>query len=277
MLNLRSEREIRLMRKAGLVVWEAHQSVARLVRPGITTREIDQAVEEVFGRHGAEPLFLGVAGPIPFPAVTCISVNEQVVHGIPGDRVLREGDIVSIDTGCRVQGWCGDAAVTYPVGQVSPRVRRLLEVTQGVLDLAIDLLARKDRWSEVAREMQQFVERAGFAVVEQFVGHGIGRQMHEPPPIPNFDSEKFRRDEDFQLEPGLVLAIEPMVNMGRKEVECLPDHWTQVTADRGYSAHFEHTVALTHGGPRILTGPPSPAEEDGLGSAPPALPAEVPR
>jgi methionyl aminopeptidase len=268
MLNLRSEREIRLMRRAGLVVWEAHRAAAGLVRPGATTRELDRAVEEVFLRHGAEPLFLGVAGPVPVPAVTCISVNEQVVHGIPGDRVLKEGDIVSIDTGCRVRGWCGDAAFTHPVGQVAARVARLLETTRDVLHLAVELLGQSGRWSEVAQAMQRFVTAAGFAVVEQFVGHGIGREMHEPPQIPNFDSPALRDGEDFRLAPGLVLAIEPMVNIGRKDVECLPDHWTQVTSDGGYSAHFEHTVALTHGGPRILTGPPATADDDALGLVP---------
>ncbi len=255
MLNLRSRREIGLMRKAGLVVWEAHEALAQLVRPGISTRELDAAVEGVFAKYDAEPLFKGFPGPVPFPAATCISVNEQIVHGIPGDRVLKEGDIVSVDTGCRIRGWCGDAAVTHPVGAVRPEARRLLEVTEGVLRLALKLLGKKEKWSQVACEMEAYVRDAGCSVVEDFVGHGIGREMHEPPQVPNFDSQKLR-ENDFQLSPGLVLAIEPMVNLGGKKVKCLADQWTQVSVDGSYSAHFEHTIALTSDGPEILTGPP---------------------
>jgi methionyl aminopeptidase len=260
LLNLRSQREIQLMRKPGLVVWQAHQAVARLVRPGVTTGELDAAIEEVFQRYDAIPLFKGVPGKVPFPASACVSVNEEVVHGIPGERRLQEGDIVSIDTGCKVEGWCGDAAVTHAVGTVDHQVQRLLEVTQGVLDLAIDLMGTRSRWSEVAREMEQYVQAAGFSVVEEFVGHGVGREMHEDPQVPNFESPRLP-DEDFRLLPGLVLAIEPMVNIGAKEVKCLSDHWTQVTADGSYSAHFEHTVALLKDGPRRLTGPPDPGEQ----------------
>jgi methionyl aminopeptidase len=254
MLVLRSPREIEKMRRAGLVVWEAHQAAARLVRPGVSTREIDEAVDEVFARHQAQPLFKGYPGEIPFPAATCISVNEAVVHGIPGDRLLREGDIVSIDTGCRVDGWCGDAAVTHAVGQVSENAQRLLETTERALMLAIELLPTSQRWSEVAREMQRSVEEAGCSVIEKFVGHGIGREMHEAPQVPNFYEPS--SDHDFPLKPGLVLAIEPMVSLGGKEVRCLADKWTQVTADASLAAHFEHTVALTKDGVRLLTGAP---------------------
>lgn len=262
MLNLRSPREIRLMRKAGLVVWRAHQAAAQLVRPGVATREIDAAVEQVFQQFGAVSLFKGFPGKVPFPAATCISVNEQIVHGIPSDRTLQAGDIVSIDTGCQVDGWCGDAAVTHAVGDVTPQVRRLLDVTSSVLDLAIQLMAEKARWSEVAREMQVYVRDAGFSTVEQFVGHGIGRQMHESPQVPNFYNPKGTKQyEDFDIRPGLVIAVEPMVNLGTKDVKCLPDHWTQVTADGKPSAHFEHTIAMTKSGPRILTGPPTPDDE----------------
>lgn len=258
MIVLRSNREIGKMRRAGLIVWEAHQAAAQLIRPGVTTRDIDRAVEEVFTRHGAEPLFKGYPGPTPFPAVTCISVNEEVVHGIPGDRQLRAGDVVSIDTGCRVDGWCGDAAVTYPVGQVADDAIRLLETTEQALRLAIELLPRCKHWSEVARSMQAFVESAGCAVIEQFVGHGIGREMHEDPQVPNFYSSD--RTRDFVLRPGLVLAIEPMVSLGAKEVVCRSDGWTQATVDGRYAAHFEHTVALTTDGVRLLTGPPADGE-----------------
>ena len=253
---LRSPREINQMRKAGLIVWQAHQIAAALVRPGISTGEIDAAVEKFFAQQGATPLFKGVPGKVPFPAVTCISVNEEVVHGIPGKRVLSEGDVVSVDTGCRFEGWCGDSAVTHPVGKVGPEVKRLLEVTSGVLKLAIDLMGKRSRWSEVAVEMGTYVRDAGFSVVESFVGHGIGREMHEDPQVPNFLSAQLRRNGDFALEPGLVIAVEPMVNMGSKHVKSMPDFWTQATQDARPSAHFEHTIAITENGPWVLTGPP---------------------
>lgn len=244
------------MRQAGLVVWGAHQIAGKLVRPGITTGEIDAAIEKFFEEQGAVPLFKGVPGKVPFPAVTCISVNEEVVHGIPGSRKLKEGDVVSVDTGCKLYGWCGDSAVTYPVGKISSEVQRLLDVTLGTLDLAIELMGVKKRWSEVAAEMERYVRDSGFYVVESFVGHGIGREMHEDPQVPNFVSSQLRRGGDFDLRPGLVLAVEPMVNMGTKRVKALSDHWTQVTLDGKPSAHFEHTIAITKDGPVRLTAAP---------------------
>lgn len=260
-INLRSSRELAQMRKAGLVVWAAHQAAKEFVRPGVTTAEIDAVIDEYLQRHNALPLFKGVPGKVPFPAATCISVNEEVVHGIPGPRRLKEGDIVSLDTGCKVNGWCGDSAYTHPVGQVTPTVQKLLDVTRGVLDLAIELMAVKGRWSEVASEMAKYVRDHGFSVVENFVGHGIGREMHEEPQVPNFVTPQMRRKEDFRLDPGLVLAVEPMVNIGTKKTKTLSDHWTQVTTDGSYSAHFEHTVAITKDGPWVLTSPPQPGEE----------------
>jgi methionyl aminopeptidase len=252
---LRSKREITKMRAAGLLVWEAHQCAGQLVKPGVTTRELDAVVDRLFAQRHAEPLFKGVPGPIPFPAATCISVNEEIVHGIPGDRELREGDIVSLDTGCRLNGWCGDAAVTYLVGECSDLAKHLLATTLGALNLAIELLPVKSRWSEIAREVQQFVTDGGLEVIDTFVGHGIGREMHEPPQVPNFvDLDSW---EDFELRPGLVLAIEPMVCTGSKEVICRDDHWTQATRDGGLAAHCEHTVALTSEGPMILTEGPT--------------------
>jgi methionyl aminopeptidase len=256
MITLRSQREINLMRQAGLVVWEAHQLAAPLVRAGAVTGEIDAAVERFFQEKGAQPLFKGVPGPVPFPTVTCMSVNEEVVHGIPGRRVLREGDIVSIDTGCKVNGWCADSAYTHAVGAVSSEVLRLLEVTQRALHLATRLMGEKSRWSDVAREVETYVLDEGFSVVESMVGHGIGRQLHEEPQVPNFVSESFLRDGDFDLRPGLVIAVEPMVNLGRKDVKVRRDHWTQVTADGRPSAHFEHTIAITKDGPLRLTAAP---------------------
>lgn len=257
---LRSTREIAQMRKAGLLVWEAHQIAAKMVRPGITTGEIDAAVDKFFADRNAIPLFKGVPGKVPFPASTCISVNDEVVHGIPGKRVLGEGDIVSVDTGCKFEGWCGDSAVTHAVGKVDPEIQRLLDTTRAVLDLAIDLMGKRSKWSEVAAEMGTFVRGAGFSVVESFVGHGIGREMHEDPQVPNFVSAQLRRNGDFAIEPGLVIAVEPMVNMGTKHVKSLPDYWTQATQDARPSAHFEHTIAITDNGPWVLTGAPT-AEE----------------
>ena len=262
MLKLKSSREIQAMRKAGLVVWEAHQIAKRLVRPGVTTGEIDRAVEKFFEDQNVVPLFKGVPGRVPFPAVCCISVNDEVVHGIPGSRKLVEGDIISIDTGCKLKGWCGDSAFTHAVGQVDDDVQKLLDCTSGVLQLAIKLMGSRNRWGDVASEMATFVRDYGFAVVENFVGHGIGKNMHEDPQVPNFCSPSFRRKHDFELEPGLVIAVEPMVNMGTKKVRPLPDFWTQSTADGKYSAHFEHTIAMTEDGPWALTADPRSGEEE---------------
>lgn len=253
------------MRQAGLAVWRAHQIAAEMMRPGVTTREIDAALDEYFERLGATPLFKNYAhheqGKPPFPAVTCMSRNQVVVHGIPDDKPLVEGDILSIDTGCRLNGWCGDAAVTHAIGQIDPDVQKLLDVTQGTLQLAFDLLHTKDRWSQVAIEMYRYVRDNGFSTVEDFVGHGIGRQMHEDPQVPNFISRSLRGRADFQIEPGLVIAVEPMVNMGTKKVRLLRDSWTQVTKDGKPSAHFEHTIAITGDGPKRLTVAPRPDEE----------------
>lgn len=261
-LNLRSNREIQKMRRPGLLVWKAHDTAARMVQPGVTTAQIDKAIADLFQQHDAIPLFLNYPGQTPFPAVTCISTNEEVVHGIPGPRILKEGDIVSLDTGCSLDGWCGDSAVTHPVGAISPAAEKLLQVTRGVLDLAIDLMPKKTKWSQVAKEMQAYVEDHGFSVVEEFVGHAIGRELHEKPQVPNYyDPQRIKDSGDFDLRTGLVLAIEPMVNLGTKSVQCLDDDWTIITKDKQLSAHFEHTVALTSDGVRILTGPPLAGEE----------------
>ena len=267
--ELKSPRELRLMRQAGLAVWRAHNIAAEMMVPGAATAAIDQAVADYFRQLGATPLFLkypnSTANKPPFPAVTCMSVNEAVVHGIPNDRPLESGDIVSIDTGCRLNGWCGDAALTHAIGEVSPQVRALLDATKGVLDLAFELLATKGRWSAIAREMAHYIRERGFSTVECFVGHGIGREMHEDPQVPNFAGRGLKGSGDFRIEPGLVIAVEPMVNMGTKRVKMLKDHWTQVTADGKPSAHFEHTIAITESGPRRLTEAPSPEELEEFG------------
>ena len=251
MISLKSRREMRLMRAAGVLVAEAHHAAAQLIRPGVTTREIDAAVASVFREHGAEPLFLNFPGKVPFPAVTCTSLNEQIVHGIPGDTVLRVGDILSVDTGCRIAGWCADSAWTYPVGVVSRGKQRLMDVGQELLRVAIAGLAECKWWSEVAQRMETMAIAEGFSLVEQFVGHAIGREMHEPPQVPNFyDSDSA---SDFEIRPGLVLAIEPMLNAGSAGVKILSDHWTAVTEDGQPSVHFEHTIAVTADGPRLIT------------------------
>lgn len=251
MITLKSRREMRLMRAAGLVVAEAHQAAAERIRPGVTTREVDAAVAEVFQKHSAEPLFLNFPGKVPFPAVTCTSLNEQVVHGIPGDTVLKDGDILSLDTGCRIAGWCADSAWTYPVGNVDAGKLRLMEIGRELLRISIVGLAECQVWSEVAARMEALAHSAGFSLVEQFVGHAIGRQMHEPPQVPNFVDRA--ASEDFEIRPGLVLAIEPMLNAGVAGVKILDDHWTAVTEDGRPSVHFEHTIAVTSDGPRLIT------------------------
>lgn len=258
-IKLKSPREIGLMREAGRVVARALEAVRGLARPGATTAELDEAVAAIFREHGAIPLFRGVPSTVkgkpPFPAVLCASVNEQVVHGIPNRRrPLREGDILSLDTGCKLNGWCGDSAITVPIGAVAPQHRRLLDVTKQTLELAIRAMERCQTWSQVAALMEQYVKSQGMYVIEKFVGHGIGQAMHEEPQVPNFVSKTLRQ-HDIRLEPGIVLAIEPMVALGTKEVRTLDDGWTVETKDRRASAHFEHTVAMTVDGPRVLTYP----------------------
>jgi methionyl aminopeptidase len=254
--EIKSAREIGLMREAGKIVAEALRLCRSMAKPGVKTIEINQAVEELYGRYGAVPLFKGYPGKVPFPAVTCISVNEEIVHGIPGQRVIREGDLLKIDTACKLNGWCADAAITLMIGEVSSEKRRLVEVAEKVLQTAMVEMTRRRWWSEVAGIMQRQVESAGFSVVTQYVGHGIGRVMHENPQVPNFVNYELKK-HDFRLEEGLVLAVEPMVNMCRSEADTLRDHWTVVTRDRLPSAHVEHTLAITKEGVLVVT-----ADED---------------
>lgn len=257
-IRLKSPREISLMREAGRVVGRALDRVRQMAQPGVTTADMEEAVAAIFREAGATPLFLNypssTKGKPPFPAVICASVNQHVVHGIPNRRPLVEGDIVSVDTGCRLNGWCGDAAVTLAIGPIPPDVKKLLDVTSETLDLAIRAMARCRLWSEVASLMERYVKSQGFSVIEKFVGHGIGQAMHEEPQVPNFLSKPLQK-HDIRLEPGIVLAIEPMVAMGTKDVRTLEDGWTVETKDRRPSAHFEHTVAMTPEGPRVLTYP----------------------
>ncbi len=265
--ELKSPREIDLMREAGKLVARALRLCREMAKPGIRTIEIDRAVESLFASHGAIPLFKNYKTSgirVPFPAATCISLNEQVVHGIPGQRVIRDGDLIKIDTACKLNGWCADAAVSLIVGEVRPEWRRLVKVGEEVLELARIEMGRRRWWSEVATLMQQHVERSGFSVVTQYVGHGIGRIMHENPQVPNFVSREVKK-HDFRLEEGLVLAVEPMVNMGRPDVDTQRDHWTVVTRDGLPSVHMEHTFAVTRGGILVVTAeddpPPAPAPQ----------------
>jgi methionyl aminopeptidase len=256
--ELKTRREIGLMREAGLIVAGALRICREMARPGVKTIEIDRAVETHYVRHNAIPLFKGYPGQkVPFPAVTCLSLNEQVVHGIPGQRQIRDGDLLKVDTACKLNGWCADSALTIPVGNVSQERLRLLRVAQEVLKIAIVEMGRCKYWSEVALKMQRHAESAGFSVVQQYVGHGIGRIMHENPQVPNFVSRELMKKQDFPLVEGLVLAVEPMVNMGRAETSTLGDHWTVVTRDGLPSAHVEHTLAVTAQGVYVIT-----ADED---------------
>jgi methionyl aminopeptidase len=247
--------QLALMRKAGLIVYEAHQAARSLIKPGTTTAEIDAIVEKVIRGHNADPLFKGhrVPGVVPFPACACVSVNEEIVHGIPGPRALKDGDIVSVDIGVRYQGWCGDAAVTWPVGEISAEARKLLDICEGTLRLAIKKMKANIVWNKVARVMESNVKNAGFAVVEDLCGHGIGQQMWESPQVPNYFSPL---SGDFKLQAGMVVAIEPMVAIGTKNLKVLDDGWTYVTADSSLAAHFEHTIAITEDGVQVMTAGP---------------------
>jgi methionyl aminopeptidase len=255
-IRLKNPAQVERMRAAGALVADILTRAAAMAQPGVTTGEIDRFVESEFAKRNARPLFKGYPGKVPFPASTCISVNEEVVHGVPGPRQLREGDIVSIDTGCSLDGWCGDSAVTVPVGKISPDKQRLLKCAEETLELAIRELGKARKWSQVAQKMQDHVHGYGFSVVEQFVGHGIGEEMHELPQVPNFISRSWMR-EDFWLDTGLVICIEPMVNMGSKKVKVrASDQWTVETGDRLPSVHVEHMVAITPGGVEVLTARP---------------------
>ncbi|HEY3242637.1 MAG TPA: type I methionyl aminopeptidase [Phycisphaerae bacterium] len=253
---IKSPREIALMRQAGALVYRVLTRMRELAAPGVTTGELSAVAEEMISATGATALFKGVKSPqarFPFPAALCISVNDEVVHGIPGPRRLKEGDVVSLDCGVRLDGYCGDAAVTLPIGNVSTANARLLEVTSAALDLAVEEIRPGRMWSEVARKVQQFVEGHRMSVVREFVGHGIGREMHEDPKVPNYDDRKQRR-HDFRLEKGMTLAVEPMVNLGSAAVHFADaDHWTVVTRDGRCAAHFEHTVAVTESAADVLT------------------------
>ncbi len=245
-----------MIRQAGGVVFRVLSQMKELAKPGITTAQLNAVAEKMIDEAGGTALFKGVENPqakCPFPAALCTSVNEELVHGIPNNRPLREGDVVSIDCGVRLNGYCGDSATTLPIGKVSPEAVRLLDVTRGALDVAIAEMRPGRMWSQVARKIQEFVESHKLSVVREFVGHGIGREMHEEPKVPNYWDASQKR-LDFKLVPRMVLAVEPMVNLGTHKVEYSgPERWVVVTRDRKLAAHFEHTLAITETGVEILT------------------------
>lgn len=254
---IKSEKELARMRKAGQIVARVHQALKEKIAPGVTTAELDELAEHIIRQHGAIPSFLGYphAGNNDFPASVCASINKEIVHGIPSpQRVLQEGDIISIDVGAIYEGWQGDAAFTVGVGCIRPEAQRLIDVTDKALAKAIEQCQPRNRLWNVMRAIQQHVEAAGFSVIREYQGHGIGREMHEPPSIPNFlDRNRRRRPKNWLLKSGMTLAIEPMVCQGHWQTRTLPDRWTVVTADGELSAHSEHTVAITENGPEILT------------------------
>ncbi|HET6455676.1 MAG TPA: type I methionyl aminopeptidase [Armatimonadota bacterium] len=247
MIILKSDIEIETMRAAGQIVAVALAEMAESIVPGkTTTADLDRLADEILARHEAIPSFKGYRG---YPSATCLSINEEVVHGIPGVRVLEEGDIVGIDLGAVVDGYHGDSAITLPVGEVSREAQRLIRDTRGALFAGIRMARVGNRLGDVSHAIQVYAESRGYSVVRDLVGHGIGREMHEEPQVPNFG--KAGRGPD--LEEGMTLAIEPMLNAGRSQIETLADGWTIVTKDRRLSAHFEHTVAIRKDGPDILT------------------------
>ena len=245
-ITLKSTREIDRMRTAGQIVAETHELLREMVRPGVTTGELDRRAHEYIVESGGDPAFLGYHG---FPGSICTSVNEQIVHGIPGERVLEEGDIVSIDVGVIYQGYHGDAARTRAVGSVSREVAALIEATEGAFWAGLEYARADQRLGDVSAAIQAYAESQGFFVVRKYVGHGIGRDMHEAPQVPNYGDP----GTGIRLRKGMTLAIEPMLNIGGEDTRELDDGWTVVTASGGYSAHYENTVLITDGDPEVLT------------------------
>jgi methionyl aminopeptidase len=243
---IKSPREIEHLKRSNAIVAEVFQELKTLVEPGITTKELDQMTEKIILSRGAIPAFKGYRG---YPASVCVSINEEVVHGIPSQRRLKEGDIVSLDVGVNLNGYFGDGAITLPIGEVDREARRLVEVTEKALSIGIERAKVGNRLFDISYAIQSWVEGQGFSVVRDFVGHGIGRDLHEEPQIPNFGSPH----QGPRLEKGMVFALEPMVNEGTYEVKILSDGWTVVTVDGKRSAHFEHTIAITEKGTEILS------------------------
>jgi len=250
MIMRKRAEELEKMRRAGRVVGETLQILQAAVEPGVTTQELDEIAEREIRARGAVPSFKGYRG---FPATICTSINSEIVHGIPGHRALKDGDLIKLDCGAIVEGYHGDSAVTVPVGEVSQEALKLIETTDRSLQAGIAEAKAGNRIHDIGAAVQTTAEGAGFSVVREYVGHGIGRALHEDPPVPNYG----KPGTGLKLEPGLVIAIEPMVNVGTFETRLLPDGWTVVTADGALSAHFEHTIAITENGPEVLTAVPA--------------------
>lgn len=250
-IAIKSRREIERMREIGHMTAEILLELRERARPGVTTRELDEIAARALEKRGLNSPFLGYApgGVAPYPAVLCASINEEIVHGIPGPRELREGDLISLDFGVESGGWHGDSAVTIAVGEIDDEAKRLVETTRDALEKGIEQMVPGARLSDIGHAVQTRAEREGYGVVRQFVGHGIGREMHEPPQVPNYG----RPGRGPRLRAGMVFAIEPMVNIGSERVRVLDDEWTAVTEDGSLSAHFEHTVLITDDGPEVLT------------------------
>ena len=246
MITIKSEDELNLMRKSGQVVGQALVELGQRVKPGVTTEELDKFAFDFFKKNGCEPAFKGYHG---YPATICTSVNEEVVHGIPGKRVLKEGDVVGIDIGAFYKGYCGDSARTFGVGKIRPEVQKLLDVTFKALDKGLEQCRVGNRISDIGHAVQEYAESFGYSVVKDYVGHGIGQAMHEDPQVPNYG----KPHQGPRMVAGMCLAIEPMINLGAEDVEVLSDSWTVVTKDKKWSAHFEDTVAILPEGPEILT------------------------
>lgn len=246
MIICKTPREIEIMREAGRIVALTHQELKQHITPGITTKELDQIAEKTIQKYGATPSFKGYNG---FPGSICASVNEELVHGIPGKRKLKEGDIISIDIGAKYNGYHGDSAWTYPVGNISESVQKLLDVTEKSLYLGLEQVKPGERLSNISHAVQTHAEENGFSIVREYVGQGIGQDLHEDPQIPHYGPP----NRGPRLKPGMVICVEPMVNQGRRYVKTLSDDWTVVTVDGKWCAHFEHTIALTEAGYEILT------------------------
>jgi methionyl aminopeptidase len=248
---VKSQAELAQMRAAGRVNALALAAVRELIRPGVTTAELDAAAEEVIRKHGGVPIFKGYPGPYPYPATINASINEELVHGIPGKRKLKEGDIISIDCGTLLDGFVGDAAFTVGVGEISPEAQRLIQVTEQSLSVGIEQMRAGNRVGDISAAIQQYVESQGYHVTREYTGHGVGRNMHEGPQVPNYGYP----GRGLVLRPGMTIALEPMVLVGTPRTRVRADEWTVVSADGSLTAHFEHTIAVTEDEPLILTLP----------------------
>ncbi len=257
---LKSQRELEIMRRAGRINALALLAAVGVVRPGATTADLNEAAAAVLRAHDAEPTFLGYPGPYPYPAATTVCINQELVHGIPGKRRLREGDVVSIDCGATVEGFVGDSALTVGVGEISAEAEKLIQVTAEALKIGIDAMHPGHRTGDVSAAIQAYVEAGGFNVVREYTGHGVGRAMHEDPQVPNYG----RAGTGMPLRAGMTIALEPMVLAGRPETQLMQDEWTVSSLDGRLTAHFEHTVAVTRNGPLVLTAL-DPVLDAGLG------------